>query len=151
MTANNQLKTRRQVSLGGAGANGCLTTSTLNRSTVLLYCTLVYAAAAAKYQQHLDDGDATRTKPFRLARVLQSEGDGAGVEREVRGVWQSAEMSAELETAVSNEFASVLTCADDVTRMDKRTGAKDFGAAMRAASKPQLHVATSPPAAIWTL
>src|SRR5262249_17352227 len=26
--------------------------------------------------------------------------------REVRGVWQSAEMSAELETAVSNEFRS---------------------------------------------
>ena len=29
MTANNQLKTRRQVSLGGAGANGCLTTAVL--------------------------------------------------------------------------------------------------------------------------
>ena len=70
-----------------------------------------------------------------LARVLQSEGDRAGVEREVRGVWQSAEMSAELETAVSNEFASVLTSVDDVTRMDKRIGAKDFGAAMRAAKR----------------
>ena len=44
-----------------------------------------------------------------LARVLQGEGDRAGAEREVRGVWQSAEMSAELETAVSNEFAGVLT------------------------------------------
>jgi hypothetical protein len=29
MTANNQLKTRRHVSLGGAGANGCLTTAVL--------------------------------------------------------------------------------------------------------------------------
>ena len=29
MTANNQLKTRRQVSLGAAGANGCLTTAVL--------------------------------------------------------------------------------------------------------------------------
>jgi hypothetical protein len=29
MTANNQLKTRRQVSLGGAGANGCVTTAVL--------------------------------------------------------------------------------------------------------------------------
>src|SRR2546430_11347403 len=46
-----------------------------------------------------------------LARVLQGEGDHAGAEREVRGVWQSAEMSAELETAVSNEFAGVLTSA----------------------------------------
>jgi soluble lytic murein transglycosylase len=70
-----------------------------------------------------------------LARVLQSEGDRAGVEREVRGVWQSAEMSAELESAVSNEFAGVLTSTDDVTRMDKRVGAKDFGAAMRAAKR----------------
>ncbi len=70
-----------------------------------------------------------------LARVLQSEGDRAGAEREVRGVWQSAEMSAELETAVSNEFTGVLTSADDVTRMDKRIGAKDFGAAMRAAKR----------------
>jgi soluble lytic murein transglycosylase len=70
-----------------------------------------------------------------LARVLQSEGDRAGAEREVRGVWQSAEMSAELETAVSNEFAGVLTSADDIARMDKRIGAKDFGAAMRAAKR----------------
>ena len=70
-----------------------------------------------------------------LARVLQGEGDRAGAEREVRGVWQSAEMSAELETAVSNEFAGVLTSADDIARMDKRIGAKDFGAAMRAAKR----------------
>ncbi len=70
-----------------------------------------------------------------LARVLQGEGDRAGAEREVRGVWQSAEMSAELETAVSNEFAGVLTPADDIARMDKRIGAKDFGAAMRAAKR----------------
>ena len=70
-----------------------------------------------------------------LARVLKGESDRAGAEREVRGVWQSAEMSAELETAVSNEFAGVLTSADDVARMDKRIGAKDFGAAMRAAKR----------------
>ena len=70
-----------------------------------------------------------------LARVLQGEGDRAGAERDVRGVWQSAEMSAELEAAVSNEFAGVLTSADDIARMDKRIGAKDFGAAMRAAKR----------------
>ena len=70
-----------------------------------------------------------------LARVLQGEGDRPGAEREVRGVWQSAEMSAELETAVSSEFAGVLTSADDVARMGKRIGAKDFGAAMRAAKR----------------
>ena len=70
-----------------------------------------------------------------LARVLQSEGDRAGAEREVRAVWWSAEMSAELETAVSDEFAAFLTSADDVGRMDRRIGAKDFGAAMRAAKR----------------
>ena len=70
-----------------------------------------------------------------LARVLQGEGDRADAGREVRGVWQSAEMSAELETAVSSEFAGVLTSADDVARMGKRIGAKDFGAAMRAAKR----------------
>jgi soluble lytic murein transglycosylase len=70
-----------------------------------------------------------------LARVLQGEGDRAGAEREIRAVWQLAEMSAELETAVSNEFPGVLTFADDSTRMDRRIGAKDFGAAMRAAKR----------------
>ena len=70
-----------------------------------------------------------------LARVLQGEGDRAGAEREVRAAWRSAEMSAELETAVSNEFAGVPTSADDIARMDKRIGAKDFGAAMRAAKR----------------
>ena len=70
-----------------------------------------------------------------LARVLQGEGDRARVEREVKAVWGSAEMSAELETAVSNEFPGVLTAADDVARMDRRIGAKDFSTAMRAAKR----------------
>jgi len=70
-----------------------------------------------------------------LGRVLKGEGDHAGAGREVRGVWQSAEMSAELEIAVSNEFGAFLTSADDIARMDKRIGAKDFGAAMRAAKR----------------
>ena len=68
-----------------------------------------------------------------LARVLQSEGDRSGAEREVRAVWQSAEMSAELETAVVGEFPDALTSADDIARMDRRIGAKDYGAGMRAA------------------
>ena len=70
-----------------------------------------------------------------LARVLQAVGDRARVEREVKAVWGSAEMSAELETAVANEISGVITPADDVARMDKRIGAKDFGAAMRAAKR----------------
>ncbi len=48
-------------------------------------------------------------------------------------MWQSEPLSAELETAVLAAFPDVLTRADHVARMDRRIGAKDFGAAMRAA------------------
>ena len=70
-----------------------------------------------------------------LARVLLGEGDRAGAEREVRAVWQSAEMSAELEATVAGAFHDVLTSVDHTARMDRRIGAKDFGAAMRAAKR----------------
>ena len=70
-----------------------------------------------------------------LARVEMGEGDRAGAESEVRAVWQSAELSAELEAAVLAAFPDVLTRADHMARMDRRIGAKDFGAAMRAAKR----------------
>lgn len=70
-----------------------------------------------------------------LARVMLGEGDRAGAEREVRAVWRSAEMSAELEAAVTDAFHDALTPADHTARMDRRIGAKDFGAAMRAAGR----------------
>jgi soluble lytic murein transglycosylase len=70
-----------------------------------------------------------------LARVLLGEGDRAGAEREVRAVWQSAEMSAELEVTVAEAFHDVLSPVDYTARMDRRIGAKDFGAAMRAAKR----------------
>jgi soluble lytic murein transglycosylase len=70
-----------------------------------------------------------------LAYVLKREGDRAGAEHEVRAVWQSAELSAELETASFNAFRDELTRADDLARMDWRISAKDFGAAMRAAKR----------------
>ena len=70
-----------------------------------------------------------------LARVLVVEGDRAGAEREVRAVWRSAEMSAELEAAVLDVFRNALTSTDDTARMDRRIGAKDFSAAMRAAKR----------------
>jgi peptidoglycan lytic transglycosylase len=50
-------------------------------------------------------------------------------------VWRSAQLSAELEAAVLAAFPGVLTRADHVARMDRRIGAKDFGAAMRAAKR----------------
>ena len=70
-----------------------------------------------------------------LARALLSEGDRTGASREVRVVWHSAELSAELEMAIANAFRDELTAADDIVRMDRRIGAKDFGAAMRAAKR----------------
>jgi soluble lytic murein transglycosylase len=70
-----------------------------------------------------------------VARALLAEGDRAGASREVRALWRSAELSAELEGAVANTFHEELTTADDIVRMDRRIGAKDFGAAMRAAKR----------------
>jgi soluble lytic murein transglycosylase len=70
-----------------------------------------------------------------LARVLMGEGERVGAEREVRAVWQSAKLSAELEAAVLDAFHDVLTRADHMARMDRRIGAKDFDAAARAAKR----------------
>lgn len=70
-----------------------------------------------------------------VARALLGEGDRAGASREIRAVWRSAELSAELEGAVANAFHDELATADDIVRMDRRIGAKDFGAAMRAAKR----------------
>ncbi len=70
-----------------------------------------------------------------LARVRLAEGDRAGAERDIRGVWRADELSAETETAVLGAFGNVLTRADHVARMDRRIGAKDFHAAMRAARR----------------
>jgi soluble lytic murein transglycosylase len=68
-----------------------------------------------------------------LARAEMSEGNRAAAESKVRAVWQSESLTAETEAAVLATFPDVLTRADHVARMDKRIGAKDFGAAMRAA------------------
>ena len=70
-----------------------------------------------------------------LARAMLSDGDRARATREVRAVWQSAELSADLEAAVIDSFRDELTLADDIARMDQRIGAKDFAAAMRAAKR----------------
>jgi soluble lytic murein transglycosylase len=70
-----------------------------------------------------------------LARALLSTGDRAGAAGEVRAVWRSAPLFPATETAVLNAFADQLTRADDVVRMDRRIGAKDFDAAMRVAKR----------------
>ncbi len=68
-----------------------------------------------------------------LAHALLSEGDRAGAEREVKSVWRSATLSADVETAVLEAFPGMLGPADYLARMDRRIGAKDLGGAMRAA------------------
>jgi soluble lytic murein transglycosylase len=82
------------------------------------------------------DGEPTSARGrLALARVLMGEGDRAGAEREIRVAWRSAELSDETEAAVLDEFRELLTRADHAARMDRRIGAKDFGAAMRAAKR----------------
>jgi soluble lytic murein transglycosylase len=70
-----------------------------------------------------------------LARVLLGEGDRAAGAREIRAVWHSAELSVESETAITNAFGTELSAADDLVRMDRRIGAKDFTAATRVAKR----------------
>jgi len=64
-----------------------------------------------------------------------NDGDRAGAAREVQAVWHTAELSAELESAVATTFHDQLAAADDTVRMDHRIGAKDFPTAMRAAKR----------------
>jgi soluble lytic murein transglycosylase len=84
---------------------------------------------------HAFTGDKPTSAAGRLAlaRVEIAEGNRTQAEGEVRAVWQSESLTAEMETAVLAAFPDVLARADHVARMDKRIGAKDFGAATRAA------------------
>ena len=90
---------------------------------------------AATERRFINDEPSSTVGRLVLARVLLGEGDRTGAAREVRSIWRSAELSAELETSVLREFSGVITPADQLARMDERIGAKDFGAAMRAAKR----------------
>jgi soluble lytic murein transglycosylase len=82
--------------------------------------------------------DGEQAGPFgrlALARALLSEDKRADAEREVRSVWRSAVLSADVEAAVLDAFPGMLGPADHLVRMDRRIGAKDFGGAMRAAKR----------------
>jgi soluble lytic murein transglycosylase len=90
---------------------------------------------AATVRRFLDGEPTSARGRLALARVLMGEGDRAGAEREIRVAWQSAELPAETEAAAHDEFRDLLTRADHIARMDRRIGAKDFGAAMRVAKR----------------
>jgi soluble lytic murein transglycosylase len=87
----------------------------------------------ATVRRFVGDNPTTAAGRLALARVEMAEGHRADAERRVRAVWRSEQLSAELEAAVLAAFPGVLTDTDHVARMDRRIGAKDFGAAMRAA------------------
>lgn len=90
---------------------------------------------AATVHRFFNGEPTTGAGRLALARVLMLEGDRAGTERQVRAAWRSSELSAELEAVTLNTFPGVLTGADHTARMDRRIGAKDFGAALRAAKR----------------
>jgi soluble lytic murein transglycosylase len=106
---------------------------------------LLRRRAEARLWQERRDGATVRrfvgaqpaSAPGRLAvaRLLLNEGDREGAAREVQAVWRGAELSAELEAAVTAAFHDRLTAADDIVRMDRRISARDFPAAMRAAKR----------------
>ncbi len=102
------------------------------RAEIMLWKERVGAATARTF---LHGQPASAIGRLVLARVLMSESDRAAVAAEVRSVWRSAPLSAELETATLSEFPDALTRSDHLARMDERIGAKDFGAAMRAANR----------------
>jgi soluble lytic murein transglycosylase len=90
---------------------------------------------ASTVRRFVGDQPATVAGRLAVARVLLAEGDYAGASRQVRAIWQSSELSAELEAAIIKAFPAALSVDDDVARMDRRVGGKDFAAAMRAAKR----------------
>ena len=78
---------------------------------------LLRRSAEARLWQERRDGTTVRrfvgNEPvssvgrLALARVLMNEGDRDGAAREVRAVWQSAELSTEMESAVLDTFTDM--------------------------------------------
>ena len=89
---------------------------------------------AATVRRFISGEPSSALGQLALARIEITE-DHVAAESKVRAVWQSAQLSAETESALLTAFPGVLTRADHVARMDRRIGGKDFGAAMRAAKR----------------
>jgi soluble lytic murein transglycosylase len=90
---------------------------------------------AATVRRFLEGKPTSAMGRLALARVRLSEGDRSGAEREIRETWRSEGLSATLESQLVTAFPDVVTRADEVGRMDRRIGAKDFLAAMRTAAR----------------
>ena len=90
---------------------------------------------AATVRGFIAGAPVTSKGKLTLARLQIVDGDRDAAMRDIRATWRSDELSAETETAVLDAFGDALTRADHAARMDRRIGAKDFGAAMRAAKR----------------
>ena len=88
---------------------------------------------AATVHAFTSDHPLTAKGRFALARTLLGEGDRDGGQRLARDVFRSEELSERAETDVIEAFHDLFAREDYQARMDKRIGAKDWSAAMRAA------------------
>src|SRR5205085_2599047 len=82
-----------------------------------------------------DKGPLTAKGRFALARQLMADGDRLGAAREVKAAWRVEELGEATEEMAYEEFKDLLAREDHRARMDKRIGAKELGAAMRAAKR----------------
>ena len=89
--------------------------------------------ATAVEKSMTDDHPLTAKGRLALARVLLNEGDRDAAQRLVRETWRSEDLSERSESDLLDTFRDLLTQEDYQARMDKRVGAKDISAAMRAA------------------
>ena len=90
---------------------------------------------AATVRRFLAGNPASARGRLALARVLIADGDRDGAERLIRETWWNDELSEKVESEVLDAFRDFLTVSDHRRRMDRRTAAKDFGGAMRAAHR----------------
>src|SRR5262245_16663497 len=82
-----------------------------------------------------DKGPLTAKGRFALARERLAAGDRLAASREVKAAWRAEELGEATEEMAYEEFKELLAREDHRARMDKRIGAKEMDAAMRAAKR----------------
>ena len=90
---------------------------------------------AAAVHHFTGDQPTSAKGRFALARVLLAEGDRDDAVRLAREAWRSEELTERAESEAFDTFRDLFTSEDHRARMDKRIGAKDFSAAMRASHR----------------
>ena len=131
--AGNEVAFQRYADFIGANPGWPSLPVLRRRAEVALWREHTDAATVRRF--FADDPPVSPVGKFVHARSLKGQGDDAGGESEARSVWRSNALPSEVESALLAAFADGLTHADYVARMDRRIGAKDFGAAMRVAKR----------------